>query len=356
MSDWYTRFFPLICRLPAETAHRLALLALERGLVPAPIRGNDPILRVHAFGRDLPNPVGLAAGFDKNARVFARMPALGFGFAEVGGVTPLPQPGNPRPRLFRLTEDKALINRMGFNNDGLDAVARRLERHAGDGQFVAANLASNTASADPLQDFVILTRRLAPLVELVVVDVSCPNTANGKMFLRRDPLNDLLTALAPVRGATPMALKVSPDLTDAEKSDIAALALAHNIDGIVVANTTIARPPTLRSAHKGERGGLSGPPVKEMSRRLLGEMYRATKGRLTMVGLGGIETGADAYAYIRAGATLVQLYTALVYQGPMLIPRIKAELAYLLRQDGFDDLTQAIGADHGIPAVQGQTA
>ena len=356
MSDWYTRLFPLICRLPAETAHRLALTALERGLVPAPIRGSDPILRVHAFGRDLPNPVGLAAGFDKNARVFARMPALGFGFAEVGGVTPLPQPGNPRPRLFRLTEDKALINRMGFNNDGLEVVARRLERHAGDGQFVAVNLASNTASADPLQDFVTLTRRLAPLVELVVVDVSCPNTANGKMFLRREPLNDLLTALKPVRGQTPLALKVSPDLSDTEKSDIAALALAHDIDGMVVANTTIARPPALRSAHKGERGGLSGPPVKELSLRLLGEMYRATKGRLTMVGLGGIETGADAYAYIRAGATLVQLYTALVYQGPMLIPRIKAELAYLLRHDGFDDLTQAIGADHGAPAVAGQTA
>ncbi|MCC6468840.1 MAG: quinone-dependent dihydroorotate dehydrogenase [Alphaproteobacteria bacterium] len=356
MSDWYARLFPLLCRLPAETAHRLALTALEHGLVPTPLRGGDPILRVHAFGRALANPVGLAAGFDKNARVFARMPALGFGFAEVGGVTPLPQPGNRRPRLFRLVEDRALINRMGFNNDGLEVFARRLERHAGDGQFVAANLASNTNSADPAEDFVILARRLAPLVELLVIDVSCPNTANGKMFQRREPLDDLLTRLAAVRGTTPMALKVSPDLTDAEKSDITALALAHRVDGMVVANTTATRPATLRSAHQGERGGLSGPPVREMSRRLLGEVYGMTQGRLTLVGVGGIESGADAYAAIRAGATLVQLYTALVYHGPMLVHRIKAELAYLLRRDGFDDLTQAVGADHGQLAVQGQTA
>ena len=356
MSDWYTRLLPLLCRLPAETAHKLALTALERGLVPAPVRGSDPILRLRAFGRELANPIGLAAGFDKNARVFARIPALGFGFAEVGGITPLPQAGNPRPRLFRLVEDRALINRMGFNNDGLDTIARRLERHAGDGQFVAANLASNTNSSDPLNDFVVLAKRLAPLVELLVVDVSCPNTANGKMFQRREPLRELLTRLGTVRGATPMALKVSPDLTDEEKSDIVELALAHGVDGMVVANTTIARPPTLRSAHKGERGGLSGPPVKEMSRRLLGEVYRASRGKLTLIGVGGIESGADAYASIRAGASLVQLYTALVYRGPMQIPRIKAELAYLLRQDGFDDIAQAIGVEHGQKAVEGQTA
>jgi dihydroorotate dehydrogenase len=334
----------------------LALVALERGLVPTPVRGSDPVLRVRAFGRELANPVGLAAGFDKNARVFARMPALGFGFAEVGGITPLPQPGNPRPRLFRLVEDRALINRMGFNNDGLETIARRLERHAGDGRFLAANLASNTDSADPAEDFVILTRRLAPLVDLVVVDVSCPNTANGRMFQRREPLDDLLTRLAAVRGATPLALKVSPDLADAEKSDIVALALKHRVDGMVIANTTATRPAGLKSPLREERGGLSGPPVREMSRRLLGEVFQAAKGGLTLIGVGGIESGADAYAYIRAGATLIQLYTALVYQGPMLVHRIKAELAYLLRRDGFDDLAQAVGADHGQKAVQGQPA
>jgi dihydroorotate dehydrogenase len=285
------------------------------------------------------------------------MPALGFGFAEVGGITPLPQPGNPRPRLFRLAEDRALINRMGFNNDGLEAIARRIAaRGASSGQFLAANLASNTNSADPAEDFVILVRRLAPLVELVVVDVSCPNTANGRMFQRREPLDDLLARLAGVRGATPMALKVSPDLTDAEKSDIVSLALKHRVDGMVVANTTATRPPGLRSPHQGERGGLSGPPVKEMSRRLLAEVAQLAQGRLTLVGVGGIESGADAYAMIRAGATLVQLYTALVYHGPMLVHRIKAELAYLLRRDGFDAIGQAVGADHGHKAVQGQTA
>jgi dihydroorotate dehydrogenase len=356
VSDWYARLFPLLRRLPPESAHRLALVALERGLVPAPLRGSDPILRLRAFGRELANPLGLAAGFDKNARVFQRMPALGFGFAEVGGITPRPQPGNPRPRLFRLVEDRALINRMGFNNDGLDTIARRIEAHRPSGQFLAANLASNTDSADPAEDFVVLARRLAPLVDLLVVDISCPNTANGRLFQRREPLGDLLARLQPVRGATPMALKVSPDLTDAEKADIVTLALAHRVDGMVVANTTATRPPTLKSRYRDERGGLSGPPVKAMSLGLVREVFRAAQGRLTLVGVGGIESGADAYAYIRAGATLVQLYTALVYEGPMLVHRIKAELAYLLRRDGFDDLAQAIGADHGQKAAQSQTA
>ncbi|MCK6450975.1 MAG: quinone-dependent dihydroorotate dehydrogenase [Alphaproteobacteria bacterium] len=348
MSDWYARLGPALRRLPAETAHRLALTALEHGLVPAPARGQDPILRVTAFGRELPNPVGLAAGFDKNARVFARMPGLGFGFAEIGGVTPRPQAGNPRPRLFRLEEDRALINRMGFNNDGLDAVAARLGKRRRDGQFLVANLAANADSAEPADDFVVLTRRLAPLVELVVVDVSCPNTANGKVFQRHEPLDDLLTRLAAVRGTTAMALKVSPDLSDAEKADIVSLALEHRIEGMVVANTTVERPSTLRSKARGERGGLSGPPLKEMALKLLGEVYRASAGKLTLIGVGGVESGEDAYQRIRAGATLVQLYTALVYHGPLLIPRIKAELAYLLRRDGFGAVAEAVGADHSL--------
>ena len=344
MSDWYSRPLKLLRRLPAETAHRLTLFALEHGLVPAPVRGTDPILRLAAFGRELPNPVGLAAGFDKNARVFHVMPRFGFGFVEVGGITPRPQAGNPRPRLFRLEADRALINRMGFNNDGLDAVAARIaQRKRGHG-FLAANLASNSDSADPAEDFVSLARHLAPMVELLVVDVSCPNSANGRLFQRREPLADLLGRLAPVRGATPMALKVSPDLNDTEKSDILGLALAHHVDGMVVANTTVTRPASLLSPEKDERGGLSGPPVKALSLRLLAEMHKVTRGGLTLIGLGGIESGADAYAYIRAGATLVQLYTGLVYHGPLLVPRIKAELAYLLRRDGFDTIAQAVGS------------
>lgn len=348
MSDWYARLGPVLRRLPAETAHRLALSALQYGLVPAPPRGSDPILRLTAFGRTLPNPLGLAAGFDKNARVFARMPALGFGFAEIGGVTPRPQVGNPRPRLFRLEDDRALINRMGFNNDGLDVVAARLEKRPRNGQFLIANLAANADSKQPADDFVVLTRRLAPLVELVVIDVSCPNTANGKVFQRREPLDDLLMRLAEVRGTTATALKISPDLTDTEKADIVDLALKHRIDGMVVSNTTIERPSALKSAAKGERGGLSGPPLKEMALRLLGEVYRASGGKLTLIGVGGIESGDDAYARIRAGATLLQLYTALVYHGPILIPRIKAELAYLLRRDGFGAVAEAVGADHSL--------
>jgi len=346
--DWYKALGPLLRRLPAETAHRAALRALELGLVPAARRATDPILRVNAFGHDLPNPVGLAAGFDKNARVFTRMPGLGFGFAEVGGITPRPQAGNKRPRLFRLDEDRALINRMGFNNDGLDAIARRIETTPRGDLFLAVNLASNADSKDPAEDYVVLTRRLAPLADLVVVDVSCPNTANGKLFQNREPLADLLGRLKPVRGKTKMALKVSPDLTDKEKADIVGLALENRIDGMVVANTTVERPASLRSAHKGERGGLSGAPVREMSLRLLAETYKAARGGLTLIGVGGIASGEDAYACIRAGAGLVQLYTALVYQGPLLIPRIKAELAYLLRRDGFTSVAAAVGADHAL--------
>ena len=347
MRDWYKALGPILRRLPAETAHRLALSALEYGLVPAPVTATDPILKLKAFGHDLPNPVGLAAGFDKNARVFAPAARLGFGFVEVGGITPRPQTGNPRPRLFRLEEDRALINRMGFNSDGLDAIAARIEKRARGKDFLAVNLAANTDSKDPAEDYAILARRLAPLADLVVVDVSCPNTANGKLFQSRAPLNDLLGRLKPVLGSTRTALKVSPDLTDTEKADITGLALEHGIDAMVVANTTAERPATLRSAYKGERGGLSGPPVREMSLRLLAEVYRTARGRMTLVGVGGIATGEDAYAYIRAGATLVQLYTALVYQGPLLVPRLKAELAYLLRRDGFDSLKAAVGAGLG---------
>ncbi|MGQ0677809.1 MAG: dihydroorotate dehydrogenase (quinone), partial [Rhodospirillales bacterium] len=244
-------------------------------------------------------------------------------------------------------------NRMGFNNDGLDAIARRIERGRiergpRDGLFLAVNLASNADSADPAEDYVILTRRLAPLADLVVVDVSCPNTANGRLFQSRAPLAELLGRLKPVRGGTPMALKVSPDLTDAEKADIVALALENGIDGMVVANTTVERPTTLKSARRTERGGLSGPPVKELSLRLLAETFKMARGRMTLVGVGGIASGADAYAYIRAGAGLVQLYTALVYRGPLLVPRVKAELAYLLRRDGFTSVAAAVGADHAL--------
>ena len=348
MRDWYKVLGPALRRLPAETAHRLALNALEYGLVPAPVTATDPILAVEVFGRALPNPVGLAAGFDKNARVFAETARLGFGFVEVGGITPRPQTGNPRPRLFRLEKDRALINRMGFNNDGLDAVSARIEKRVRGRDFLVVNLASNADSKDPANDFVVLTRQLAPLADLVVMDVSSPNSANGRLFQNREPLADLLGRLKPVRGKTPMALKISPDLTDKEKSDIVGLALEHGIDGMVVANTTVERPSSLRSTRKGERGGLSGPPVREMSLRLLAEVYKTTHGRLKLIGVGGIASGANAYAYIRHGATLVQLYTALVYQGPLLVPRLKAELAYLLRRDGFESLESAVGADYAL--------
>lgn len=341
----------VLFRMDPEAAHDFTIDMLARTqntLLACGYRQHRVDDPVRIAGLTFPNRVGMAAGLDKNARCIDGLGAMGFGFVEVGTVTPLPQPGNPKPRMFRLPAANALINRMGFNNDGLDVIARRIEARARGDLFLAVNLASNADSKDPAEDFVVLTRRLAPLADLVVVDVSCPNTANGKLFQNRGPLADLLGRLKPVRGSAKMALKVSPDLTDKEKSDILDLALENGIDGMVVANTTIERPAGLQSLHKVERGGLSGPPVKEAALRLLAETYKATRGRLTLIGVGGIASGEDAYRRIRAGAGLVQLYTALVYRGPLLVPRIKAELAYLLRRDGFDSVAAAVGADHAL--------
>ncbi|MSO89200.1 MAG: quinone-dependent dihydroorotate dehydrogenase [Rhodospirillaceae bacterium] len=348
--DWYRAIFPLLRRLEPETAHWLALCALDYGLVPAPPVTNDPILASHVFGLDFANPIGLAAGFDKNARVFDAMLAQGFGFVEIGGVTPLPQPGNPRPRLFRLDRDRAVINRMGFNNDGLDAVAARLAARRGKGP-IGANLANNTGSADAIGDFVALVRCLAGLADFLVVDISCPNTANGRQFQQPGPLADLLarvraeppkTTFRPV----PILVKVAPDMNETETVEVLRVILAHGVDGIVICNTTIDRPDTLTSDHRTERGGLSGRPLAARALALLRRVYLETGGTVPLVGVGGIESGADAYARIRAGASLVQLYTAMVFEGPGLVRRIRADLADHLRRDGFDNVGAAVGADH----------
>ncbi|WP_372397503.1 quinone-dependent dihydroorotate dehydrogenase [Azospirillum sp. HJ39] len=356
MIDLYPLAGPLLFRFDPETAHGLTIKALKTGLVP-PARGRDePALHTRVWGLDFANPVGLAAGFDKNAEVVDAMLNLGFGFVEPGSVTPRPQPGNPRPRLFRLVEQRAVINRMGFNNEGLEAFAQRLERRRDTAKrapgIVGANLGKNKDTADAADDYVIGVRRLAPLADYLVVNVSSPNTPGLRALQGRDPLRALLERVLEARAACglprnpPLLLKIAPDLTVEDKGDIAAVALESGIDGLIVSNTTIARPDSIPAALRGEAGGLSGAPLFEPSTTVLREIYALTGGKLPIVGVGGVATGEDAYAKIRAGASLVQLYSAMVYAGPAVVHRIRRELAELLRRDGYASVAEAVGADH----------
>jgi dihydroorotate dehydrogenase len=339
----------LLRLLPAETAHRttLRLASLAGPLLPRPAP-DDPRLAMEAFGLRFPNPVGLAAGFDKNADAPDAMAKFGFGFVECGTVTPRPQAGNPRPRLFRLVEDRAVINRMGFNNAGMAAAVKNLARRKGSG-IVGINIGANKDSEDRIADYAAGFETLAPLADYVTVNISSPNTPGLRGLQNREDLARLLSILIEARtrsGFRPLLLKIAPDLDDQALDDIAAVVLASGIDGVIVSNTTVARPQ-LRSPHAAEIGGLSGAPLFAPSTVILKKMYARLGTRIALVGAGGIASGADAYAKIRSGASLVQLYTALVYAGPGLIARINHELAACLARDGFARLADAVGADAG---------
>ena len=321
---------PTLARLlPPERAHRLAIHALRLGLIPtAP---ETPELRVRAFGRELPNPIGLAAGFDKNAEAFVGALELGFGFVEVGTVTPKPQPGNPRPRVFRLTEDGALINRLGFNNAGLDVVRRRLEARDPSLGCVGANIGMNRGSEDPLADYAVCLRALHPLVDYLTVNVSSPNTPGLRELQALERLQALLSGLIEVREqctdpAKRLLVKIAPDLTEAEEDDVAAAALASGVDGMIVSNTTVARPDGLRSRHRAETGGRSGRPLLGPSTAMLARMRKRVGDRLLLIGVGGVGSAADVVAKRAAGARLVQLYTALASDGFPLVGRIVRDL------------------------------
>jgi dihydroorotate dehydrogenase len=351
--DLYPLVWPLLRRLDPEDAHRLVLKALGSGFGPKSPAEARSALGIRVFGRDFPNPIGLAAGFDKNAEVFDRTLAMGFGFVEVGGVTPKPQEGNPRPRVFRLEEDLAIVNRLGFNNDGMEVVAGRLAHRAGPG-IVGVNLGKNKETADAARDYAALVERFAPLADFLTVNVSSPNTPGLRALQGRAALDDILSAALEARARatpagrppTPLLLKIAPDLAPADRSDIVEVVLERGIDGIVVSNTTIERPSTLESEHRRETGGLSGAPLFRLSTQLLGKIYKMTEGKVPLIGVGGVSTGAGAYAKIKAGASLVQLYTALVYKGPAVVPTIQDDLAELLARDGFGTLAAAVGADH----------
>jgi dihydroorotate dehydrogenase len=347
---------PLLRLLPAERAHEITLRALKAGIAPARAPVDDPALATRLWGLDFPNPIGLAAGFDKNAEVPDAMLRWGIGFTEIGTVTPRPQQGNPLPRLFRLTEDGAVINRMGFNNEGLGIVTARLTARPRRG-IVGANLGKNRDAVDATADYCRCVTTLAPLTDYLVVNISSPNTPGLRDLQRRSEVGALIHAVVEARNSVgldqppPMLLKIAPDLTPQEIDDIAEVALDSKIDGIIVSNTTVARLPTLRSANAPEPGGLSGKPLFEPSTLVLAEIYRRTDGRIPLVGVGGIASGADAYAKIRAGASLLQLYSALVYQGPALIGRIKRDLIACLKRDGFANIAEAVGSGNNRVAM-----
>ena len=329
-------------RVDPETAHGLALTALRTLPLPA-ASPDDPILATSVAGLSLSNPVGLAAGLDKNGEALHGLARLGFGFIECGSVTHLPQAGNPKPRLFRLAADRAVINRMGFNNAGLEAFAARLADRPS-AAVVGANLGANKDSQDKPADYVAGLRRLRGLADYVVVNVSSPNTPGLRALQGRAPLDDLLGRLAEARGddATPVFLKIAPDLTADEIALIVDASLDHGIDALIVSNTTLDRPDGLRAPDRDEAGGLSGAPLKVRARAALQSAARASAGRLPLIAVGGIDSGAEAYARIRAGASAVQIYSALVYEGPGLVARIKRDLARLLRADGFSTVAEAV--------------
>ena len=343
---------PLLRLLDAEDAHRLAILALK---VPPFVKlvADDPLLAVRAFGLNFPNPVGMAAGFDKHAEVPDALLKLGFGFVEVGTVTPQSQAGNPRPRVFRLPRDEGVINRLGFNSEGADAVLRRLAARANEGGIVGINIGANKESADRIADYVRLIETFAPVVSYFTVNISSPNTP-GLRDLQQAKVFDELTArvveararVSRQAGPTPVLIKIAPDLTLSELDDIVGIARARRVDGMIVGNTTIARPPSLRDASVARQaGGLSGRPLFALATRMLAETYVRVEGAFPLVGAGGIDSGETALAKIRAGACLIQLYSALVFRGIRLIAGIRSDLSNALRRDGHAGIDDLVGAD-----------
>nr|WP_043604846.1 quinone-dependent dihydroorotate dehydrogenase [Novosphingobium sp. Rr 2-17] len=345
----YPLIRPALFRIEAERAHGLALSLLKRtGKSRAPTF--PAMLASEVAGLRFANPVGMAAGFDKNAEVADQLIGLGFGYAEVGSLTPLPQQGNPRPRLFRLVEDRAVINRLGFNNQGADAALARLRARAGNPGIVGVNIGANKDSADRVADYGKMARIMAPYASYLAVNISSPNTPGLRALQDESALTGLLDAVIEARDAVcpaaapPIFLKVAPDLEPADIDAIARIAIDKRLGALIVANTTISRP-SLASAHAGESGGLSGAPLRNMAHQRLRDFRSATGGAVPLVGVGGITTAEDAWARIRAGASLVQLYSAMVYEGPGIAKAICAGLVKLMQRDGFTSIAEAVGSE-----------
>lgn len=358
MDGLYEKIRPLLFRLDPETAHNLTIKILKTGLYPRPQppSATDPALSVRLWDKIFPNPLGLAAGFDKNAEVIKPMLGFGFGFIEVGTVTPKPQHGNPRPRIFRAPVYEAVINRMGFPNKGMlafkDNLGRFFEDDPPHNAIIGINIGMNKSQKNPAKDYRVLVRQLGPMADYLTINISSPNTPGLRDLQKREPLLDLLGHIKDERDKScglvppPLLLKLAPDLDMAQQEELAAAVMEAEIDGLILTNTTLSRIKGLPRDFANEKGGLSGKPLRPLSTEIIRNFYRLTDGALPIIGLGGIASAADAYEKIRAGACLVQLYSALVYHGPDVVKEITKGLKELLEKDGFATITEAVGADH----------
>lgn len=346
-------FMPIVRMVPPELAHRMAVLGLKMEVI-RPSYKDPEVLRTRFLNRTLDNPVGIAAGFDKHGEAVKGLERLGFGFVEIGSVTPEPQPGNPKPRVFRLNEDKAIVNRYGFNSEGHEVVYERIQKLRQDGDLkvtLGINLGRNKTSQDNIEDYVQGIRKFSALADYLVVNISSPNTPGLRTMQNKSTLQSLLTEIVKTRNALPpqdqrpILVKIAPDLSDGCVQEIITVIQKKEcaIDGLIVSNTTIDRPSDLKSINAGQIGGLSGAPLNSKSTQLVAKVYKWTNGKIPIIGVGGIFSGRDAYEKILAGASAVQLYTALIYHGPPIVTRVKRELEQLLKQDGYESVQQAVG-------------
>jgi dihydroorotate dehydrogenase len=356
MVDFYKLAKPFLFQIDPEEAHGLTIKAMKSGLVPACKPINDPALEQTVFGLKFPNPVGLSAGFDKEAAVIGPAFKLGFGFVEAGTVTPKPQDGNEKPRVFRDPKNQAVINRMGFPGSGMTVFKENLEKFLSSKDkpagVVGINIGMNKGQSEPSKDYATLIRVLAPMADYLTINISSPNTPGLRDLQSREPLLELLGVVMEERKKScgayppPVLLKLAPDLDEAKQEELAIAVLEAKIDGLILTNTTLDRPEFLSPSFREQKGGLSGQPLTEKSTRVIYNFYALTKGQIPIIGVGGISNGAQAYAKIKAGASLVQLYTALVFNGPTVANSINRELLALLRQDGYSHIAQAIGKAH----------
>lgn len=356
MPDLYQLIRPLVFKLDPEQAHEYTLKALKSGAIPPCPSINDPALEVKLWGLKFPNPVGLSAGFDKRAEVIGPAFKLGFGFVEAGTVTPKPQEGNPRPRVFRDPTTESVINRMGFPNGGMNLFKTNLEKFLSNGErspgVVGINIGMNKSQTEPAKDYTILIKMLGPMADYITINISSPNTPGLRDLQKREPLLELLGAVLEERKKScgdhppPLLLKLAPDLDEVQQDELSTAVLEAGIDGLILSNTTLARPDSLPKNFAAEKGGLSGRPLTARSTEVIGNFYKRMNGKLPIIGVGGISSGSDAYAKIKAGASLVQLYTSLVFKGPTVANSINQELLTLLKKDGYTNVSQAVGADH----------
>ncbi len=353
MFNLYKLARPLIFKMDAEKAHGLTIKALKSGALPACKIVRDDALLQSLWGLNFNNPVGLAAGFDKNAEAIEGISKMGFGFIEVGTVTPLPQDGNPKPRIFRAPKHEAIINRMGFPNGGLDIFKTNLAATTRKDKIIGINIGMNKAQTNPAADYTTLIHALAPMADYITINISSPNTPGLRDLQSRAPLLALITAIKQALATTcgqntpPLLVKLAPDLNEDQQKEMAQVATESGINGLILGNTTLDRPEFLPDDFRAQPGGLSGQPLTAKSTQIIHNFYALTNGAIPIIGVGGISNGAEAYAKIKAGSSLVQLYSALVYKGPTLINTINTQLLELLKADGHTNITQAIGADHG---------